>query len=116
MVQKEENYLARYSTSKQEETEEAPTKISKGTNTSDDGSLLEAIMEGKPVPQKEPDTTQTPSVEELKKETPSIKASAYHHPHHLARFQSARQHVDRVFVFLLDGWCTCMVPMDYSFE
>jgi len=52
---------------------------------------VEEIMEDKLTPQKEPNTTQAPLVEELKKETPSVKALAYHHTDHPIRLQPARK-------------------------
>lgn len=43
--------------------------------------MVEVILEDKQ--QLQADTHQAPLVVELKKDTPLLKTSAYHHPHHL---------------------------------
>lgn len=63
------------------ESKEAKAENVAGTYTSDEESVVEVIIEDKKqkhVPQKEPDSTQAPSVAKLKKDTPST----YHHLHH----------------------------------
>ena len=47
----------------------------KVTGTSDEGSVVEVILEKKT-------SQQAPQQGELKKKTPSVKISTYHHPHH----------------------------------
>jgi len=47
-----------------------------GADTSEEGSVVEVILEKK-----------TPQQGELKKKTPWVKTSTYHHPHHPARKQ-----------------------------
>jgi hypothetical protein len=81
------------SINKQVESKEAQAENVTGTDTSDEESVVEVIMEDKKqkqVPQHVPDTTQAPLGGELKKDTPLVKTSAYHHPHHPARKQPTR--------------------------
>jgi len=54
-----------------------------GVDTSNEGSVVETILEKK-TPQ------QAPQQGELKKKTPWVKTSTYHHPHHPARKQPTR--------------------------
>ena len=53
---------------------EAKAKKVTGVDTSDEGSVVEVILEKK-----------TPQQGELKKKTLWVKTSTYHHPHHPAR-------------------------------
>lgn len=55
----------------------------KGDDTSEEGSVVEVILEKK-TPQ------QAPQQGELKKNTLWVKTSTYHHPHHPARKQPTR--------------------------
>ena len=54
-----------------------------GDDTSEEGSVVEVILEKK-TPQ------QAPQQGELKKKTPWVKTSTYHHPHHPAKKQPTR--------------------------
>ena len=78
---------------KQGESKQAEAENVTGTNTSDEDSVVEVILEDKKqqqAPQHVLDTNQAPLGGELKKKTLLVKISAYHHPHHLARKQPAR--------------------------
>ncbi len=63
------------------------------TDTSDEDSVVEVILEDKKqqqAPQHVLDTNQAPLGGELKKKTSLVKTSSYHHPHHPARKQPTR--------------------------
>jgi len=66
----------------QTQTEAEEEKVT-GDDTSEEGSVVEVILENK-TPQ------QAPQQRELKKKTPWVKTSTYHHPHHPARKQPTR--------------------------
>ena len=64
-----------------------------GADTSKEGSVVEVILKDKTphqAPQHAPDNNQAPVRGELKKNTPWVKTSTYHHPHHPARQQPIR--------------------------
>ena len=59
---------------------EAEAEKVTGANTSDEGSVVEVILEDK-----------APQQGELNKKTPWVKTSTYHHPHHPTRKPSRWQ-------------------------
>ena len=71
---------------------EAEAQSSNDTRMSDDEPMMvdNQTQTSNQVPEKAPDTTQAPIVEELTKYIPSIKASTYHNPHHQARKRPTR--------------------------
>ena len=71
----------------------AEAKKDTGADTSDEGSVVEVILEDK-TPQQAPqhalDNSQAPVRGELKKKMTWVKTSTYHHPHHPTRQQPTR--------------------------
>jgi len=75
---------------KQGVSKEAEVENVTGTDILDEESVVEVILEDKKqqqAPKHVPDTNQAPLGGELKKDTPLVKTSAYHHSHHPARKQ-----------------------------
>ena len=68
---------------KQIESKEAEAENVTGADTSEEGSVVEVILEKK-TPQ------QAPQQGELKKKTSWVRTSTYHHPHDPARKQPSR--------------------------
>ena len=71
----------------QTQTEAEAEKVT-CVDTSNEGSVVEVILDDKTpqqAPQHAPDKSQAPVKGELKKKTPWVKTSTYHHPHHPAR-------------------------------
>ena len=62
---------------------EAEVEKDTGADTSNEGSVVEVILEDK-TPQ------EAPQLGELNKKTPWVKTSTYHHPHHPARKQPTK--------------------------
>ena len=72
---------------------EAEAEKVTGADTSDEGLVVEVILEDKTpqhAPQLAPDNSQAPVRGELKEKIPWVKTSTYHHPHHPTRQQPSR--------------------------
>ncbi|MCY6488355.1 hypothetical protein, partial [Actinobacillus pleuropneumoniae] len=81
------------SITKQVDSKEVEAENIVGSDTSYEESVVEVILEDKQQPQGPQqvlDTTQAPLGGELQKDTPLVKTSAHHHPHHPARQQPTR--------------------------